>query len=337
MYKGWIQFIFIFGFLYLLPSQVNGEELVSLHSEAAIVIDAQTGEVIYEKNAHQQMYPASITKIVTGMMAIESGRLEEIATTSKKARWAEGTRVYLAQDEKKRVKDLTYGLLMHSGNDAAIVIAEHLAGNIENFVLKMNRYTDKILGPNQTNFTNPHGLFDEHHVTTAYDMAMLSRHAMKHPVFREIVGTKKLPWHGEEWETNLVNHNKLLWRYDGATGIKNGYTSKSRNTLVASAKRGATEFIAVGLKAPGSEKVYKDITALLDYGFDHFETKRLFRHGMKVKQPNGDILEAVRDFYYTIPKDPTFRYEIEADGDLILIQGKNVEAVRGMFTNQAFR
>ncbi len=297
----WIKLIL--AIILILPSIVNADEKgPELNSEAAILIDAKTGEVLFEKKSHQQMYPASITKIVTGIMAVESGRLEEWAMTSKRARWAEGTRIYLALDESKPLKDLVYGLMMNSGNDAAIVIAEYLGGSVEQFAQMMNDFGTSTLGLKDTHFVNPHGLFHDDHYTTAYDMAIIAQYAMKNPAFREIVKTQKRPWHGQEWESSLVNHNKLLWRYEGTTGIKNGYFAKAGNTLVTSASRGGTELIAVCLKAQGSEKVYKDTIALLDYGFTHFETKRLFSKGKKVSDSMGVEYETVQDLYVTVQK-----------------------------------
>lgn len=300
---------------------------LDLRSEAAILIDAKTGQVLYEKNAKIKMYPASITKIITGIMAIESGRLEEEATTSKRARWAEGTRIYLAQDEKKPLKELVYGLMMNSGNDAAIVIAEHLGGTVEDFGVDMNAFIRDKIGENQSHFVNPHGLFDENHYTTAYDMAMIARYAMKNPLFREVVSTKKRVWLGEEWESHLVNHNKLLWRYDGATGIKNGYVSQSGNTLVSSAARGGVELIAVTLKAQGSEKVYSDTTKLFDYGFGEFDTKRLFVKGKRFKQEDGKVWEAVEDVHYTVKSGQSISFKVQESGDVLVATGGKKQRV----------
>lgn len=308
--------------LYFPPLAYSNEKELLLNSQAAILIDAKTGDVLYEKKAHQQMYPASITKIVTGIMAVESGRLEESAITSKRARWAEGTRIYLAQDESKPLKELAFGLLMNSGNDAAIVIAEHLGGSVEQFGHMMNDFVTAKLGLRNTHFVNPHGLFHQDHYTTAYDMAMIAQYAMKNSTFREIVGTKKRPWHGKEWESSLVNHNKLLWRYEGTTGIKNGYVAKAGNTLVTSARRGGTELIAVCLKAPGSERVYKDTMALLDYGFARYETKRLFSKGKIVSDSTGREYETIQDLFVTVQKGQAAGFQVSQLGE-VMIQTDN--------------
>ncbi|TLS50004.1 D-alanyl-D-alanine carboxypeptidase [Paenibacillus antri] len=238
-----------------------------ISSGSAIIMEKETGTILFEKAAKERMYPASITKIVTGIVALEISELEEIVTVSEEARYEEGTRVYLSPGEQKSMKLLLYGLLLNSGNDAATAIAEHIDGSKRNFADRMNEFVKEI-GVQQTHFTNPHGLHESQHYTTAIDMALITRYAMANSVFREIVATKTLPWDGEEWDSELVNHNKLLWRYEGATGVKNGYTDQSGNTLVASAERNGNELIVVLLKGDSSEAVYDDAVHLLDYGFE---------------------------------------------------------------------
>ena len=318
MKKLWIWcFVFL---IFILPFHADAATAkpLSIDSEAGILIDAKTGQVLYDKQARERMYPASITKIVTGIMAIESGRLDEEAVVSKHATLVEGTRIYLVAGEKVTLRRLLYGLLMHSGNDAAIVIAEHLAGSEAKFAEQMNAFVWKTIHSKDTHFTNPHGLFNTQHYTTAYDMAQLAAYAMKNPTFREVVGTKKLPWHGKGWDTVLVNHNQLLWRYPGTTGIKNGFVNESLNTLVTSAKRGGSEFIAVALKAHGKEKAYSDTTALLDYGFSHYQTVPLVAKGKTLKTSNGDIWAANQDIAYTAKKGENVTYRVDNNGDFVI-------------------
>lgn len=244
----------------------------SLNSEAAILMDAATGTVLYEKDSKRLMYPASITKIVTGIIAIEQGNLDDIVTVSKNAREADGTRVYLLEGEEVPLLKLVQGLLINSGNDAGTAIAEHMDGSEASFADRMNRFVRETIGVQDTTFRNPHGLFDPEHQTTAYDMALITQYAMKNEVFRSIVGTIEMEWIGEDWQTTLINHNLLLKRYEGTTGVKNGYVTQSGNTLVSSAKRGNTEWITVTLKAGSAELAYQDTTALFDYGFENFQT-----------------------------------------------------------------
>jgi D-alanyl-D-alanine carboxypeptidase (penicillin-binding protein 5/6) len=276
---------------------------IQLNSEAVILIDSKSGQILYEKNSMKRMFPASITKIVTGILAIESGKLDEMAVTSYDARWIEGTRIYLAEGEEKPLQDIVYGLLMHSGNDAAIVIAEHIAGSVEAFAQRMNAFVWETLGSTNTHFVNPHGLFAENHYTTAYDMAFLAKRAMENQVFREIVATKIMPWDGEAWDSRLVNHNRLLFAYEGAIGIKNGYVDQSGNTLVASAKRGETELLAVLLKANGSKNVYQDATDLLDYGFATYQTNKLLSKGQVIGTPEAEAYYVMEDIFITAHKE----------------------------------
>lgn len=296
---------------------------INLHSPSAVLVDALTGQVLYEKNSELKMYPASTTKILSAIIAIEKGNLNDLVTVSKRARDVEGTRVYLAEGEVMTLRQLLYGMLMNSGNDAAIAVAEHISGSVEQFADEMNRYATERLGLSRSHFVNPHGLYDSEHYTTAEDLAKIAMYAMKNPIFREIVGTKTLPWQGKEWITTVVNHNKMLWRYEGATGIKNGYTDQSRFSLVSSAKRNGTEFITVVLGANRSEDAYKDSIALLDYGFEHFKTVPYLRQGMIIPRFDfigGSVIRYILnhdvDVTLTTDSDHQLSYRLAPDGNL---------------------
>ncbi|GAA4707467.1 hypothetical protein GCM10023228_10110 [Brevibacillus fulvus] len=295
------------------------------------MIDATTGKVLFEKNPHERLFPASITKIATGIYAIENGNPDDIVTVSKKARYEEGTRVYLAEGEQVPLRKLEYGLLMNSGNDAATAIAEHLAGTTEQFAEQLNAFLQEKVGVQDTHFTNAHGLHDDNHYTTPYDMAKIAQYAMRNPIFREIVATKTLPWDGKEWKTTIVNHNKLLWSYEGTTGIKNGFTDQAQNTLVTSAKRGESEFIAVTMKAPSSNYAYKDVTKMLDYAFAHYETKQIAKAGDTFElastspdQPKQEFYTN-QDLYVTVPLGSTIVQEVTANGQLVVQAGADGE------------
>ena len=166
---------------------------------------------------------ASTTKIMTGLLACESGKLDETVKASPFASGTEGSALWLKIGEKQTLENLTYGLMLKSGNDAAVAIAEYLGGSIDAFALLMNKKAREI-GAVNTNFKNPHGLDADGHYTTAFDLAMIAREAMKNKKFREIVSTKtySIPMEGEKWDRALKNHNKLLWQYEGCTGIKTG-------------------------------------------------------------------------------------------------------------------
>jgi len=320
----------LFASIFSPMGQAAAEEAPSLspgeiHGESAILIDGTTGTILFEKNADVPLYPASITKIATGIYAIEKGNPEDIVTVSRNARYVEGTRVYLGEGEQVSLKKLEYGLLMHSGNDAAIAIAEHLAGSVEQFAEELNHFLAERVELSNTHFTNPHGLHDPDHYTTAADMAKIAQYAMKNPVFREIVATNRLPWDGREWKSELINHNKMLRNYEGATGIKNGFTDQARHTLVASAKRGNTEFIAVTMKAQSSNYAYQDVTKLLDYGFAHFETRQIAQQGdqFSVEGNTGDTPQYYTDanLFVTAPLGAELKQEVTLGGNLLVQAG----------------
>lgn len=280
----------------------------ALQAEAALLMEAQSGQILYSKNPDKKLYPASITKILTGIIAIESGKLDETVTVSRNAVHAGGTRVYLEEGEQKSLKDLVYGMLINSGNDAAVAVAEHVGGSVEGFAKMMNEKA-RELGAVHSNFVNPSGMPDEEHVTTARDMALIARYAMKNETFREIVGTKEYPWEGESWQPgNIVNHNRLLWDYEGATGVKNGYTDDAQQTFVATSERDGQKLIAVALKVPGASKnIYRDLTNMMDYGYNDFETHRLAVNTDKLEELIVDGERATgrlpaEKYFVTLPK-----------------------------------
>lgn len=295
----------------------TAEQELQFQSESVILIDAETGQVLYAKNAQDKMYPASITKIISGIVALEEGQIEDIVTVSELARKVEGTRVYLEVGEQVTLMKLIQGLLINSGNDAGVAIAEHMDQSEERFAERMNRFVVEKVGVHDTNFTNPHGLFDEDHYTTAYDMAMISKYAMQNDTFREIVGTYELDWVGEGWITTIYNHNRLLNQYEGATGIKNGYVQRSGHTLVGSAKRGDTELIAVTLKAPSANIMYREMSSLLDFGFEHFEKETLSTDRFFFDS-EGFPYRSLSDISFSKPSDSELEYQFFDSGLLVV-------------------
>ncbi|WP_019153620.1 D-alanyl-D-alanine carboxypeptidase family protein [Robertmurraya massiliosenegalensis] len=241
-------------------------------SEAAILIEESSGRVLYEKNADHLMYPASLTKVATAIYAIEKGNLEDLVTVSERARQVDGTRVYLEVGEKVSLRKLIQGLLINSGNDAGVAIAEYLDGSEEEFAASLNAYLQGI-GLNRTHFVNPHGLFNPNHTTTARDLAIMTQYSMKNADFREIFGIRDLKWDGEVWDTTIYNHHKLMRErpYEGITGGKTGYVDESKHTLITTAKRGNMSVIAVVLKGQSQDIIYNDTVELLDYAFNNFE------------------------------------------------------------------
>ncbi len=245
-------------------------------AQSAIVIDAVSGEVLYGKNQDKKSYPASITKILTALVAIElcsdGEGIDKIIEVTPSAVGVEGSSIYLAANEKISVRDLLYGLMLRSGNDAAVALAEGLGGSTEQFVEVMNAKAKEI-GASSSNFMNPSGLHDENHFVTASDMAMIAKEAMKHEEFRKIA--KEKTWkaqRGEGLNNIFINKNKVVYQYEGATGIKIGFTKSAGRTLVASAKRGNVEVICVVLQAPNW---FRDTYALMDYAFANYESVKI--------------------------------------------------------------
>jgi serine-type D-Ala-D-Ala carboxypeptidase (penicillin-binding protein 5/6) len=254
------------------PIQAEEIKLPKISSEAAIVIDPATNTVLYEKNASEQLYPASLTKIATAIYAIENGNLEDLVTISENAYRTMGSTVYLEKGEQLSLKQLLEGLLINSGNDAAIAIAEHLSGSVAEFSNELNTYLQDVIGVKQTHFKNPHGLFDVEHVTTAENLAVITKYAMENEVFSEIFGTKEIQWESKGWDTTLYTHHKLLREmpYPGVTGGKTGYVEEAGFTLATTASRDNMSLVVITMGNAHQLDVYQDTKALLDYGFEHF-------------------------------------------------------------------
>lgn len=235
----------------LLVLMITGVSVSANSAKSAILIDADSGRVLYEKNAYEKRGMASTTKIMTAIVALENTSYDDIVTVSHLAASTEGSSMYLNSGEKIRMESLLYGLMLNSGNDAATAIAEHISGNTKDFARLMNEKAEKI-GLKSTSFANPHGLDNENHYSTAYDMAMLARYAMKNEKFAEIVSTKRkaVELNGTENSRYLKNHNRLLSSYRYCTGIKTGFTKACGRCLVSSAEKDGVKLIAVTLNAP---------------------------------------------------------------------------------------
>lgn len=241
-----------------------------IEAKGAILIDAKSGNVVYEKEADKRLYPASTTKIMTTLVALEIMKEIDAGLDSKvivpsESIDVEGSSIYLKEGEQVTIEELLYGVMLRSGNDAATATAIALGGDFDAFIEKMNEKALK-LGCKNTKFKNPSGLFDKEHYTTARDLSRISMEAMKNETFRKIV--KEKSWRSETTGRNFENKNKTITQYEGATGIKIGYTKKSGRTLVASAMRGDEELIAVVLDDPNW---FEDAYRLLDYGFERIE------------------------------------------------------------------
>lgn len=237
----------------------------NLHANAAILIEAGSGKVLYAKNSRAIMAPASTTKIMTAILALEHVSLDKTVLIRPVAAAKEGSSMDLVSREQKTMRELLYGLMLVSGNDAATAIAEAVSGSEANFAQLMNRKA-KLLGMKNTHFLNASGLPDIGHYTTAYDLAILTRYALQNGNFAKIVSTKVKRVPGARPGTNrtLINHNKLLWRYQYTIGVKTGYTRTAGGCLVSAAIHNDIKLISVILK---SSSIYDDSKELLNYGF----------------------------------------------------------------------
>ncbi|MDI4645437.1 D-alanyl-D-alanine carboxypeptidase family protein [Cohnella hashimotonis] len=253
----------------------------STHAKAAALIDVASGRLLYSSHGDEPMLIASTTKIMTAIIAIEQRDLNSIVTVSSRAAGKEGSSIYLKAGEKMKLKDMLFGLMLRSGNDAATAIAEHVGGSHDGFVYLMNVKAEEI-GMTHSHFANPSGLDQKGHYASANDMAKLAAYALHNPTFREIVGTKvkTAPNPGEEWDYKWVNKNKMLHLYEGADGVKTGYTKQALRTLVSSATREGRQLAAVTLN-DGNDWV--DHAKLLDYGFAAYRTEQVIAKGAAVE------------------------------------------------------
>lgn len=282
-------FLSSFGYVYSEPD-------MDIIAETAILIDGATGQVLYDKNMHRQYYPASTTKVMTAILALENCDLDQIVTIDAETPFTEGSRTYLVEGETLTVEQLLYTLLLQSANDSAVALAKEVSGSVEAFAKLMNNKAAEI-GAQNTNFVNPNGLPDENHLTTVYDLAMIARYAMKNETFRQIVGTAiySIPATEKQDERNFGTRNKLMWdkkkslyykgeyispKYEYATGIKTGYTIAAGSCLVSSAKKDGREVIAVVLKSDPNN-VFLDSIKLLENGLNQYKNITIVEQGEK--------------------------------------------------------
>lgn len=246
---------------------------ITVSAKSAILIDANTLEVLYAKNEREKRGIASTTKILTSLIALDYGAPQKEFIASKEAVTVEGTSIGLKAGDKITIKALVYGMLLESGNDAANVTAYGISGNITEFSKLMNSYA-KELGMNDSNFTNPSGLTDKNHYSTAYDMALLTSVAIKNPVFKKICSTESavIDFGTPEISRTLSNHNRLLRECEGIFGVKTGYTKASGRCLVTACERNGVTLIAVTLNAYDD---WNDHKKLYDFGFSLYDNEVL--------------------------------------------------------------
>lgn len=304
---------------------------LNLSGESAILIDVDTLEILYSKNPHQKLYPASTTKIMTGILAIELGNMDDIVTVDQEVvDLTDGSHIALEPGEELSLEHLINALLIESANDAALAIAKHISGSIDEFVKLMNEKA-KAIGALNTNFVNPNGLPHEEHLSTAYDLALMAKYAMENETFREIVKnyTYTIPiTNKKSQERNLWSANRLLYsterinvngtqttiKYEGVNGVKTGYTIAAGQCLVTSYEKDGHKLIAVVLKSSG-KNIYSDVHKLLNYGTNNFEKVKI-GYGNKFID-NFPVENGVIPFVAGITKSDTYYIVEKSKVDLI--------------------
>lgn len=265
--------------LALLAPAASASEPFTVAAKGAVLIDADSGLVLFGQDENRMLPMASTTKVMTALVALERSTLDEVVTAGRNASGVPGTSLYLAEGEKLTMEQLLYGLMLRSGNDAAVAIAEHVAGSVAAFADLMNAKAEALDA--QAHYVNPHGLDAEGHAITALGLARVMRAAMQNADFRRITGTKRkiIPWIGNEYSRVLENKNRLLKTYEGATGGKTGFTGKAGRCLVFSAGRDGLSLIGAVLNCP---TWFDTATLLLDYGFENFRPESVYDAGETV-------------------------------------------------------
>lgn len=306
-------------------SSAENTEDLTLSAASAILMDAKTGEILYEKNAYEKQYPASITKLMTILLALEKGELTDTITFSHEAVYSieQGSaHIAIQEGETLTLEQVLYGIILRSANECANAAGEYVDGSLEAFAEHMTERA-KELGCQNTNFVNANGLFDENHYTTAYDMALIAQELLKNETYRSLMSNTyyEIPATNKQSETRylygqhqMLNPNSLYY-YEYAEGGKTGYTVEAQNTLVTYAKKDDTELIAVVLKCAGAEH-YVDTKTLFDYGFANFKTAKILSAGelsqnVNITETYNDKTETketiaavlTQDVYATLPLD----------------------------------
>ncbi|WP_018751450.1 D-alanyl-D-alanine carboxypeptidase family protein [Paenibacillus sanguinis] len=285
--------------LLLLPQTVQAAPAPpSIHAQAAAVIDVTSERLIFNVKGDERLPIASLTKIMTAIVAIEHGQLSDVVRVGKNAYAKEGSSIYLHLGEEMSLENMLYGLMLRSGNDAASAIAEHVGGSEEGFVHLMNEKA-RLLGLDNTQFQNPHGLDAKGHYSSANDLAKLTAYALKNPHFKEIVRTpdKTAPNPNDPWDYKWLNKNKMLRFYEGADGVKTGYTKIAKRCLVSSASRGGQQLAVVTLN-DGDD--WNDHRKLLDFGFANYPLATIIKKGQRIQ---GGLVTGASFQYALAPEE----------------------------------
>jgi len=260
-------------------AETVGNKIPRISAGAAIVLDTVTGRVLYEKNAYTRSSIASTTKIMTAIVAIENGNYDEDVLVSKRAAAISGSTINLKAGKTYKLGNLLNAMMIRSGNDAAIAVAEHVGGSVEAFAEMMNRKAAEI-GATNTNFVTPHGLDDPQHYSTPYDLALITQYALKNEKFCKIVGTKSSTFEGN----NINNTNEMLSLYPGADGVKTGYTGQAGRCLVTSVTKNGWRIISVVLNCASRTVRAQSSKQILDYAFGSYKSYEYLKKGQEVSE-----------------------------------------------------
>ncbi|MBK5092118.1 MAG: D-alanyl-D-alanine carboxypeptidase [Actinobacteria bacterium] len=292
---------------------------------SAVLMDAESGRVLYEKNAHEKLPIASTTKMMTALVIREQLNLKDSVVISPEAASVGEQEIWLEPGETLTVKDLLYALMVQSANDAAYALAQYTTGSAQSFAKLMNMEAEKI-GLRESHFTNPHGLDEPGHYSTAYDLAVIGRYLLEDPVLAKMAAAKQyeIPWPDHPYPRTALSHNEFLDRYPGATGIKTGYTLKAGWCLVASARREGKSLIAVVLNC---EQRAADAGILLDYGFSSTERVVLARQGQSLGRTR--VSAYPRRYVDVVPKEELAALSVKGAGDVFEVKTDIARAVQG--------
>lgn len=288
----------------ITSKQVSASQIKnSIRSKGAVLIEEESKRILYEKNAYEALPMASTTKIMTCIVALESGRLDDIVTVSQRAARAPAVKLHLKVNEKQKLGDLLYSLMLESHNDTAVAVAEHVGGTVENFCDMMTAKAKEI-GADKTSFKTPNGLDAPEHYTSAYDLALIGAYALENPDFVKIVTTTQITIPIEKLAGSkphsLQNKNRFLYSYQGANGMKTGFTNKAGHCFVGSANHEGMQLIGVALAAgwgnQGKNQKYKDVITLMDYGFNNYKKYELI-----IPTKNYDKITVKKGIQDTLP------------------------------------
>lgn len=299
-----VAILLAFSLLSPIPIKAEDVKIGSISASSACLIEAESERILYSKNAQKRLPMASTTKIMTAILGLESGiSLDRVIKVPKEAVGVEGSSIYLREGEEITFEALLYGLLLSSANDASVAIAITVSDTVENFVSLMNKKAQE-LGLTNTHFSNPHGLYDKEHYTTAQDLSRLMSYCVKNDLFVSISGCyKRIVQAGEDLTRVMINHNRLLNSYDGIIAGKTGFTNASGRCLVTCAERNGLRLIAVTLNAPND---WSDHASLFDFGFANYKRVNFDEISLKIPVISGktsNFCAKTNDFSLFLPKN----------------------------------